>query len=158
MYALTPFLNPYTTISGTTLTIAPTLQSHVGISVISVRLSYSIYSTLYTFTINVQSYINFSPPLEDKIVSVSTPGTYPLPTIIDIGSYPVTLTCTIPASFITYNSGTKTFSFNPTTAADLGVWNVVLNLVDTASYTAIYSFNVTVQNELPAYLDPTVTY
>jgi hypothetical protein len=70
----------------------------------------------------------------------------------------VTLTCTIPASFITYNSGTKTFSFNPTTAADLGVWNVILNLVDTASYTATYSFIVTVQNELPAYLDPTVTY
>jgi hypothetical protein len=68
------------------------------------------------------------------------------------------MTETLPASFITYNSLTKVFSFNPTTATDIGVWNVILNLIDTASNSASYSFSVTVQNELPAYDDPTVAY
>lgn len=47
---------------------------------------------------------------------------------------------------------------NPTTAADLGVWNVVINLVDSASHTATFSFNVNVLNEPPTYVDPTVSY
>ena len=38
------------------------------------------------------------------------------------------------------------------------MWNIFLNLVDTASNTASYSFSVTVDNELPAYVDPTVTF
>lgn len=38
------------------------------------------------------------------------------------------------------------------------MWNVILNLVDTGSNSASYSFSVTVQNELPAYVTSTVTY
>lgn len=54
-------LNAYTTISGTTLTIAPTLSSHVGSSVIKVKLMKLLftfpYYTIYSFTITVPSTI-----------------------------------------------------------------------------------------------------
>ena len=92
------------------------------------------------------------------MVSKSAPGTYPLPGITHTASLAVTMTYTLPAPFISYNSVSKVFSFNPTTAADIGVWNVVLDLVDTASITASYSFSVTVQNEVPAYVTLPVTY
>ena len=100
-------LNPYTTISGTTLTIAPTLPSHVGSSVIKVQLTLSLYYTEYSFTITVpNTIINFLPSLKDQTVSSTSTGIYKLPGITNTASLPVTVTCTIPASFITYNSGT----------------------------------------------------
>jgi hypothetical protein len=154
-----PTLNAYTTISGTILTIAPTLPSHVGSSVIKVAIVKLIYGSVYSFTITVlSSILYFSPSLTDQVVSKSVSGTYTLPGITNTAGLTVTITETIPASFITYNGGTKVFSFNPTTAADLGVWNVILDLVDTASNSASYSFSVTVQNEPPVYLPPPVTF
>jgi hypothetical protein len=102
-------LNPYTTFIGTTLTIAPTLPSHVGKSVIKIQLTKVMYFTVYSFTITVlnviSSIIYFSPSLADQIASVSSPGIYPLPSITNTANLPVTVTCTIPASFITYDSG-----------------------------------------------------
>ena len=131
---LSTTLNTYTTISGTTLTIAPTLPSHVGSSIIKVQLVKIPYSSTYSFTITVlSSTIYFSPSLTDQIVSVNSPGIYPLPGITNTGNFAVTITCTIPAgaSFINYDSATKTFYFSPSIAADLGVWNIFLDLIDT---------------------------
>jgi len=131
---LSTTLNAYTTISGTTLTIAPTLPSHVGSSVIKVQLLKTLYFSIYSFTITVvSSTIYFLPSLTDQIVSVNSPGIYPLPGITNTGSFAVTITCNIPAAatFITYDSLIKTFYFNPSIAADLGVWNIFLDLIDT---------------------------
>jgi hypothetical protein len=59
-------LNTYTTISGTTLTIAPTLSTHIGSSVIKVTTHNIFFGTIYSFTITVLSTIlYFSPSLAD---------------------------------------------------------------------------------------------
>jgi hypothetical protein len=59
-------LNSYTTISGTTLTIAPTLSTHIGSSVIKVTTHNIFFGTIYSFTITVLSTIlYFSPSLAD---------------------------------------------------------------------------------------------
>ncbi len=127
-------LNSFTTISGTTLTIAPTLPSHVGSSVIKVWVEKGSYYSRYSFSITIlSSTIYFSPALTDQIVSVNSPGIYTLPGITNTGSFAVTITCTIPAAatFITYDSSLKTFYFNPSIAADLGVWNIFIDIIDT---------------------------
>ena len=57
-----------------------------------------------------------------------------------------------PGSFLTYNSGTKTITFNPTLSTDLGVHTVSVTVTDGMD-SAAYTFTVTAVNTAP-YFNP----
>lgn len=71
------------------------------------------------------------------------------------------MTYTIPAlaTFITYNSITKTFTISPLSPADTGLYTIPITLADTAGYARTYYLYVSVISSLPPIYDAApVTY
>jgi hypothetical protein len=81
--------------------------------------------------------------------------TYQLPTYSDAEGNTVTLT-TVQSSlsslpnFVTFESATRTYSINPVSSSDIGIFTISVSLSDSL-LTASYTFAITVVNTAPTF-------